>query len=87
MANGQTTIAFDTLAATRTLEEAGVERQQAEAHANIVAAAVAGSGLATKADLAELETRLAELETRLTVRLYGGLLALGALMVALKLFS
>lgn len=80
MANGQTTTVFDTLAAARTLEETGVERRQAEAHAKIVAAAIVGSGLATKADLAELETRL-------TVRLYGGPSALGASTAALELFS
>lgn len=76
MANGQTTTAFDTLAATRTLEEAGVERRHAEAHVNVIAAAVAGGGPLTRADLAGFETRL-------TVRLYAGLAALGASMAAL----
>ena len=84
MAKERTVIAFDTLAATHALEEAGVDRQQAEAHAQVIAAAVAGGGPVTKMDLAEFETRL-------TVRLYGGLLALGAsmavLMAALKLYS
>ncbi len=56
--------AFDTLAVMRGLESAGVERRQAEAHAEAIAAAarVARSDLATKADL---ETRIAALEARI----------------------
>ena len=45
--------------------------------------AVGGGNLATKADL---EAGLARLEARLTVRLYGGLFAVAALIAALKLF-
>ena len=47
---------FDTLAHARTLREAGVEDKQAEAHAE--AARSIRAGLATKADLDSLETRL-----------------------------
>ena len=52
--------AFDTLTAARDLEAAGIERRQAEAIAGTVrqAAAADREALATKADLAELETRL-----------------------------
>lgn len=78
MAKERTVIAFDTLAATHALEDAGVDRQQAEAHANVIAAAVAGGGPVTRAEFAEFETRL-------TVRLYGGFAALGALVAALIL--
>ena len=65
-----TATAFDTLGIVRDLEAAGVERRQAEAHAEAVAkAANAGHGeLATKADL---KAAVAELETRLTVRFVG----------------
>ena len=86
---------FDTLAHARTLREAGVEDKQAEAHAE--AARALRAGLATKADLDSLETRLdarfdariadlradiAALETRLTVRFFGGLVAVGGVIVA-----
>ena len=47
---------FDTLAHARTLREAGVEDKQAEAHAE--AARALRAGLATKADIDSLETRL-----------------------------
>ena len=82
-ANGGTAAGFDALAAVRALEKAGVERRQAETHAEIVANAVGGGNSATKADL---EAGLARLEARLTVRLYGGLFAGAALIAALKLF-
>ena len=51
---------FNPLAVARDLEAAGVERRQAEAHAEALRAAVESNrgDLATKADLAELETRL-----------------------------
>ena len=51
---------FDTLSASRALEAAGIERRQAEAIAGTVRQATAADreALATKADLAELETRL-----------------------------
>ena len=56
MAIVETDPAFDTLAHARTLREAGVERKQAEAHAE--AARALRAGLATKADLDSLEMRL-----------------------------
>ena len=55
---------FDTLKVARDLEAAGVERRQAEAHATAIvntvrdAAAASHTDLATKADLAALESRL-----------------------------
>ena len=54
------TTTFDTLAAARALEAAGVGRKQAEAHAEqLRAAAGAGLGpLATKADLPVITARL-----------------------------
>ena len=66
------------------VEEAGVEAKQAEAHAE--AARTVRFGLATKADLDSLETRfnarLAALETRLAVRFFGGMVAVGSVIVA-----
>ena len=81
--NGTT---FDALDATETLERAGFDERQARAVAGVVRQAVGADRdtLATKADLAALEARL-------TVRLFGGLLAMGSLLVAamaaLKLFA
>ena len=56
--------AFDTLSAARKLEAAGVERRQAEAHAEALREAVSADRdtLATKADL---DAKLAALETRM----------------------
>ena len=83
---------FDTLAHVRMLREAGVEDKQAEAHAE--AARALRAGLATRADLnagldslemrldARFEARIAALETRLTVRFFGGLVAVGGVIVA-----
>lgn len=51
------TATFDTLAAARKLEAAGVPASQAEAMVETVRAAVA-EGVATKADLKALELRL-----------------------------
>ena len=54
------TATFDTLSAARKLEAAGVERRQADAHAEALREAVSADRdeLATKADLAALEARL-----------------------------
>ena len=61
---------FDTLAATRDLEAAGVERRHAEAVVTVVRASRAG--LATKADLDNLEARMggrfAELQAQMDGR-------------------
>ena len=66
---------FDTLAAARDLEAAGVERRQAEAHAEALRVAVESTrgDLATKADL---RAEIAQLETRLIK--WGIGIALGA---------
>ena len=63
MAIVETDPAFDTLAHVRTLREAGVERKQAEAHAE--AARALRAGLATKADLAVIEADIATIKARL----------------------
>ena len=50
-------VAFDTLAYARRLRQAGVSEQQAEVHAEALAAVV-DETLATKQDLREFEYRL-----------------------------
>ena len=92
--NGTT---FDALAAAGTLRDAGFGDRQAEAVAGVVRHAVDADrgALATKADLdaglAAVRADLDKLETRLTVRFFGGLFAMGgvlvAVMAALKLFG
>ena len=95
---------FDALAAAGTLREAGFEDRQAEAVAGVMRHAVDADrgALATKADIAALradhaalraDTRadIAALENRLTTRFFGGLFAMGGVLVAvmagLKLFG
>ena len=88
---------FDTLSTARELEAAGVERRQAEAIAEGMRRAVSADRgeLATKADLAALETRLrsdlatkADLETlRSELRWMLGFLAALILAIAAKLFG
>ena len=74
---------FDTLAAVRELEEAGVESTQAAAITATIRSAAA-DGAATRADLEPLATRvaLAELETRMTRSLYSVAAALLAGQIA-----
>ena len=61
--------AFDTLSVAKRLIAVGVERRQAEVHAEAIRDAMAENA-ATKADVAGLETRItaevASLETRIT---------------------
>ena len=84
---------FDALAASETLAQAGFDERQAKAVAGVMRQAVGADRdtLATKADIADVRAGLAALETRLTVRLFGGLLAMGSVLVAamavLKLFA
>ena len=79
---------FDTLTTARELEAAGVERRQAEAHAEALRRAVSADRdeFATKADLAgvrdELRADLAALEAWLTWRLVG---IAAAIVAAVKL--
>ena len=64
-----TSAAFDTLSVAKRLIAVGVERRQAEVHAEAIRDAMAENA-ATKADVAGLETRItadvAGLETRIT---------------------
>ncbi|MCY3968444.1 MAG: hypothetical protein OXG74_00800 [Acidobacteria bacterium] len=73
---------FDTLAAARTLEDAGLTSKQAEAVTTTIRVAIA-EGTATKEDIIRLEARLAELELRLTRRIYALAIAQAGATVAL----
>lgn len=76
------TRAFDTLAAARDMEAAGMDRAAAEAVAGAIRA---GQGdLATRADLAPLATKteLAALEARMTWRIAGLVIAANAVLLA-----
>lgn len=73
--------ALNTLAVARRLEEAGMDRRQAEA----VAEAASEAAEANRADLAtkaDLKSEIAALETRLTWRMVG---IAGVIVAAVKL--
>ena len=78
-------VAFDTLAVTRRLKARGFDSDQAEAITEAVRTGVIG-GVATKADLAELELRLrgeiTGTETRRTWRIIIFSLALNSISAA-----
>lgn len=73
-----TVATFDTLAASRALKGAGIKEDHAEAIVDLLSTSL-GAHVATKTDLAELETRL-------TVR-FGTMLTLatGIIVTAIKL--
>ena len=76
------TSTFDTLDAMRRLEQAGMERAQAEA--TVETMREAQSELATKADLAALESRLLVALAELRADLYRALWIQGAGIVAIN---
>ena len=88
-----TSTTFDTLRAARDLEAAGIDRKQAEAHAEALrqAATADRDELATKTDLDALEARMNARFEALEGRMYrmfwiqGG--AIVAIITALKLFG
>ena len=81
--NGTT---FDTLAAAKTLREAGFENRQAEAVAGVMRHAVGADHdtITTKADLASLEARLYR---ALWMQGAGIVAVMAALIAALELFG
>ena len=89
-----TTATFDTHAAVRAMEKAGLEAAQGEAITDTIRSALS-EGVATKSDIAELradaELRAGTvaLETRMTRTLYGGGAALlaGQLAAVLALLQ
>ena len=75
------TATFDTLAAARDMERAGLKREAAEAVAGAIRA---GQGeLATKADLTALEARMQA--TLWRAMLFQGFAVVGAVVALLKL--
>jgi hypothetical protein len=76
-------MSIDTLAYTKALEAAGVDRQAAEAQAEALVNHVLPD-LVTKADLAatkaDLEQAMERIEHRLTVRVFGIVLGIGGVM-------
>ncbi|MEL6063823.1 MULTISPECIES: hypothetical protein [unclassified Methylobacterium] len=83
------TYAFDTLKFTQRLEQVGVGREQAVAHAELARDMILAD-TATKADLAELkkdlESSLRELELRMTVKIGAIVGAAVAVIAALQKF-
>ena len=80
-------LGFDTLSYARRLKDAGVDEKQAEAHAEAVRDAMT-QGVATKADIAHLETRIAEMKFTILMAIVavGGLVAAvgGLIFAAIK---
>ncbi len=75
-------MAFDTLGYVRRLQDAGVERKVAEAHADLAKDMILADLVTTR----ELDKRLTELELRLTIKMGGMLIvAVGVLVAAQKL--
>lgn len=70
---------FNTLSYTKKLEQAGVSREQAEAHIQIIAEIVEGD-LSTKQDIKDLKDEIQKMEYRLTIKL-GAFLAATATML------
>ena len=77
--------AFDTLEAARALEAAGMERRQAEATAEQLRAAAGADRdeLATKAEIARLETKIGNAANRMMI---AQLAIAGLLFAALERF-
>jgi hypothetical protein len=77
-------MAFDTLGYVRRLQEAGVDRKIAEAHADLAKDMI----LADLVTARDLDKSLTELELRLTIK-FGGMLvvAIGVLVAVQKLLG
>ena len=83
--------ACDTLAYTRRLTQTGGEVRQAEAMTDALRA-VLGEGVATRADIARLETRMDALDAKLDANMRAmqwvlGLMAAPLVMMAARLFG
>lgn len=78
---------FNSLKYAKNLEEAGVPRNQAEAHVLLISELLE-MNLATKHDIALLEQKLIQLEQRMTIRL-GTMMsaAIGVAVALSKLFT
>ena len=78
-------VSFDTLTAARDLEAAGLERPQAEAIVKTMRESGRAdfASLATKVDIAEINTAIANLETRLLRWIVGTILTTAGVTVAI----
>ena len=77
-------MAFDTLGYVRRLQDAGVDRKVAEAHADLAKDMILADLVTTR----ELDKRLTELELRLTIKVGGMLVvAVGVLVAAQTLLA
>ncbi len=80
-------IAFDTLAYSKTLREAGFSEKQAEALANAqnnaFAEMVNASSIATRGDIARLEKQMAEMEARMTKAMYNAFFGFAGVIIAI----
>ena len=77
-------MAFDTLGYVRRLQDAGVDRKVAEAHADLARDMLLADLVTTR----ELDKRLTELELRLTIKVGGMLVvAVGVLVAAQSLLG
>ena len=84
--------AFDTLTTARDLEAAGVERRQAEAHADALRRAVSADRdeLATKADLAGVRAAIADLKAdmlKVAIGIAIGVVIANATLTAVLVFG
>lgn len=73
--------AFDTLGYAKALEGAGIERKQAEAHAEAIRDKVMPE-LATKADIKALEAAVNAMGDKITIRLGGTIVVVAGLVLA-----
>ena len=79
------TATFDTLTAARKLEAAGVERRQAEAHAEALREAISADRdeLATKADIADLKADMLKVAIGAAI----GVVIANAMLTAVPVFG
>ena len=73
---------FNTLRYAKKLEEAGVSRQQAEAHVQIIAEIIEGD-VATKQDITEVKHDIKEVKDEMVKLEYRLIIKLGALVTAI----
>lgn len=76
---------INTLRYSRTLEAAGISREQADAHIQILTELVEGD-VATKQDLKELKHEMAQMEHRLIIRLSTIMATMFSLSIAILTF-
>ena len=76
---------FDTLTAARKLEAAGIERRQAEAHAEALREAISADRdeLATKADIADLKADMLKVAIGVAI----GVVIANAMLTAVPVFG